>query len=131
MSGAWITDVPQRRPTAERLSSCRHPISGGPITTWYKPGESYPSQFPGIANALEECRADSCGVFLCSVPELLDVFAIPEAEQPHVTHTNWLWAARSGLQALEFYSPETRAWRQAHMRGRYAILQVPLALASP
>jgi len=34
--------------------------------------------------------------------------------------------ARAGLLSLEFYSPDTKSWRQAHMQARYAILQVML-----
>lgn len=41
----------------------------------------------------------------------------PEAQRQRVAHANWLWGVRSGLQALEFYSPADRKWRQAHMQG--------------
>jgi len=34
--------------------------------------------------------------------------------------------ARKGLKALEFYTPETKKWGQAHMQGRYAIMRVLL-----
>ena len=34
--------------------------------------------------------------------------------------------ARAGLLALEFYSPDTKSWRQAHMQARYAIFRVLL-----
>ena len=33
---------------------------------------------------------------------------------------------RAGLTGLEFYTPETKAWRQAHMHARYVILRVLL-----
>jgi len=35
-----------------------------------------------------------------------------------IIYVNWLNMVRAGLCALEFYSPETRAWRQAHMNAR-------------
>ena len=31
---------------------------------------------------------------------------------------------RAGLLGLEFYSPENKAWKQAHMNARFVILQV-------
>eukprot|EP00455_Lapot_gusevi_P045120 TRINITY_DN573_c0_g1_i5.p1 TRINITY_DN573_c0_g1~~TRINITY_DN573_c0_g1_i5.p1 ORF type:complete len:164 (+),score=71.02 TRINITY_DN573_c0_g1_i5:52-543(+) len=34
--------------------------------------------------------------------------------------------ARAGVLGLEFYSPETNAWRQAHMQARFAILRTLL-----
>jgi dipeptidyl-peptidase-3 len=34
--------------------------------------------------------------------------------------------ARAGVLGLEFYTPSQRKWRQAHMQGRYAIMQVML-----
>ena len=43
-----------------------------------------------------------------------------------VSYVNWLLMAHAGLKALEFFSPETGAWRQAHMRARFVILQVML-----
>ena len=43
-----------------------------------------------------------------------------------ITYINWLIMVRAGLLALEFYTPETRKWRQAHMQARFAILQVLL-----
>ena len=39
---------------------------------------------------------------------------------------NWLNMARAGLMGLEFYTPETGKWRQAHMCARYVILRVML-----
>ncbi len=37
-----------------------------------------------------------------------------------------LWAdmVRAGLLALQFYTPATGSWGQAHMHARYAILRV-------
>jgi dipeptidyl-peptidase III len=34
--------------------------------------------------------------------------------------------ARAGLTGLEFYTPETKEWRQAHMQARYVILRLLL-----
>jgi len=35
-----------------------------------------------------------------------------ETEISDVTYGNWLIMARAGLLALEFYSPDTKSWRQ-------------------
>lgn len=46
--------------------------------------------------------------------------------QADISYTNWLLMCRAGLVGLEFYTPETGAWRQAHMNARYVILRVLL-----
>jgi dipeptidyl-peptidase-3 len=43
-----------------------------------------------------------------------------------IAYVNWLLMARAGLTGLEFYTPETQGWRQAHMQARYVILRVLL-----
>ena len=52
----------------------------------------------------------------------------PEGAVSDVQYINWLLMARAGLTGLEFYTPETGQWRQAHMQARYVILQVPTHL---
>ena len=49
-----------------------------------------------------------------------------EGACPDVAYVNWLLMVRAGLTALEFYTPATAAWRQAHMHARYVILRVLL-----
>jgi hypothetical protein len=43
---------------------------------------------------------------------LCRVFGFTDESADDVIYINWLNMARSGLLALEFYTPETRAWRQ-------------------
>ena len=49
-----------------------------------------------------------------------------EGSVSDVTYINWLLMARAGLTGLEFYTPETKGRRQAHMQARYVILRVLL-----
>ena len=44
----------------------------------------------------------------------------------YFSYVNWLLLAHAGLRGLEFYSPETNKWRQAHMQARHAITRVLL-----
>ena len=41
-----------------------------------------------------------------------------------ILYANWLNMARAGLLALEFYTPESKKWRQAHMQARFGIMRV-------
>ena len=84
---------------------------------------------PGAeSSSYEECRAECAGIYLSLVPEILAIFGhtAVETEVSDVTYGNWLIMARAGLLALEFYSPDTKSWRQAHMQARYAIFRVLL-----
>jgi len=75
---------------------------------------------------MEECRAEACGIYLSTNKELLSIFGHNGQEADDIFYINWLIMARAGLRALEFYTPETKKWGQAHMQARFAILQVLL-----
>jgi len=97
---------------------------------FYSNGATWDTTFSKIASTYEECRAECAGLYLCIEPEVLVNFGhtAPEGENiiSDVTYINWLHMARAGLMALEFFTPETCAWRQAHMNARYVILRVLL-----
>lgn len=69
---------------------------------------------------MEECRAECVGIYLCPDKEVLDLFGHhSDTDEIHdIAYTNWLIMVRAGLRALEFYTPETKRWRQAHMQVR-------------
>ena len=104
----------------------KNPLTGQSITKWYKNGETYPSKFGSVGSSYEECRAESCGIFLSTDAEILSIFGHEGKEADDVVYVNWLLMVRAGLLALEFYDPATKAWGQAHMRARFAILRVLL-----
>ncbi|PAA77353.1 hypothetical protein BOX15_Mlig003174g5, partial [Macrostomum lignano] len=103
-------------------------VTGKPVASWYKVGETWDGKFSNLASAFEECRAECVGVYLCDVPEVLAVFGHPDkAEADEVIYVNWLCMARAGVASLEMYSPENGGtWRQAHSRARFAILRALL-----
>ncbi|KAK9815829.1 hypothetical protein WJX72_010388 [[Myrmecia] bisecta] len=103
-----------------------NPFTGEPISSWYRPGETWDSTFGSISGAYEECRAECTGIFMSANPEVLAIFGHSGEAADEIMYTNWLIMARAGLCALEFYTPETKTWRQAHMQARYAILRVLL-----
>eukprot|EP00592_Proboscia_alata_P014963 CAMPEP_0194395418 /NCGR_PEP_ID=MMETSP0174-20130528/124414_1 /TAXON_ID=216777 /ORGANISM="Proboscia alata, Strain PI-D3" /LENGTH=868 /DNA_ID=CAMNT_0039191355 /DNA_START=112 /DNA_END=2719 /DNA_ORIENTATION=+ len=127
-------------------SKLLHPLTQQPITgPFYQPGSTWDTTFGKLASSYEECRAECCGLYLCLEQRVLSVFG--HEPQTHasssvsssssststtpddihdVSYINWLLMVRAGLVGLEFYSPETGEWRQAHMWARYVILQVLL-----
>ncbi|KAK4472007.1 hypothetical protein MN116_004623 [Schistosoma mekongi] len=114
-------------------NSTKDLISGGPILSWYEPGETYDSKFSSLSSAIEECRAECVGIYLCNLPLVLEQFDLntncSTDTVPDVVYVNWLSMVRSGVISMEFYSPgenpgDIGSWRQAHCCARYAILRV-------
>ncbi|PAA77368.1 hypothetical protein BOX15_Mlig003174g4, partial [Macrostomum lignano] len=103
-------------------------VTGKPVASWYKVGETWDGKFSNLASAFEECRAECVGVYLCDVPEVLAVFGHPDkAEADEVIYVNWLCMARAGVASLEMYSPENGGtWRQAHSQAAFVMLRVML-----
>lgn len=99
----------------------------------YEPGETYDSKFSSLSSAIEECRAECVGIYLCNLPLVLEQFNLntncSTDSVPDVVYVNWLSMVRSGVTSMEFYSPAENAgdigsWRQAHCCARYVILRV-------
>uniref|UniRef100_A0A5F8HH33 Dipeptidyl peptidase 3 n=1 Tax=Monodelphis domestica TaxID=13616 RepID=A0A5F8HH33_MONDO len=103
-----------------------NPETGEQISSWYRSGETWDSKFSTIASSYEECRAESVGLYLCLHPQVLEIFGLGGPEAEDVVYVNWLNMVRAGLLGLEFYTPETASWRQAHMQARFVILRVLL-----
>lgn len=104
-----------------------NPLTGAPITSWYHEGETWSTRFLDLSNPMEECRAEAVALYLCVLPDILRIFGQQSVEdQNRTVHVVWLQMVRAGLIGLEFYSPDTKQWRQAHMRARFCILQTLL-----
>ncbi|KAF4283642.1 hypothetical protein KXV70_007486 [Aspergillus fumigatus] len=105
------------------------PITNKPVTTWYKPGQTWSSVFGAIASSYEECRAECVAMVLSCDFEILKIFGFGDGqvdlnnEAGDVLFVAYLQMARAGLVALEFWDPKTQKWGQAHMQARYSILR--------
>lgn len=104
----------------------RNPETGELISSWYKGSETWDSKFSTIASSYEECRAECVGLYLCLNKQVLGIFGHEGEEAEEVVYVNWLNMVRAGLLGLEFYTPESKSWRQAHMQARFVILRVLL-----
>ncbi|XP_051956429.1 dipeptidyl peptidase 3 [Xyrauchen texanus] len=104
----------------------RNPETGELISSWYKGNETWDSKFSTIASSYEECRAECVGLYLCLNKQVLSIFGHEGQDAEEVVYVNWLNMVRAGLLGLEFYTPESRSWRQAHMQARFVILRVLL-----
>lgn len=105
------------------------PLTGKPVTTWYKPGQTWGSVFGSIAGAYEECRAELVAMFLsCDFPTLKifgfgDGSVDMDGEAGDLIYASYLSMARAGLASLEMWDPKSRKWGQAHSQARFSIFQ--------
>lgn len=100
------------------------PITGDPITTYYKRGQTWGSVFGAIAGSYEECRAECVAMYLSTDKSLLSIFGHKDQQEADdVLYVGYLQMARAGLLALEFWDPKTGKWGQPHMQARFSILK--------
>lgn len=105
------------------------PITNKPVTTWYKPGQTWGSVFGSVAGAYEECRAELVAMFLsCDFPTL-KIFGFGDgtenmdSDAGDLLYASYLSMARAGLASLEMWDPKSRKWGQPHSQARFSILQ--------
>lgn len=105
---------------AEKIAGSAHPLTGDPVSgPFYAAGATWDTTFGKLASSYEECRAECTGLYLCLEPSVLAVFGHAAADGVHeVAYVNWLLMVRGGLTGLEFYTPETKGWRQARAHPR-------------
>ncbi|XP_061659587.1 dipeptidyl peptidase 3 [Syngnathoides biaculeatus] len=103
-----------------------NPETGELVSSWYQDNETWDSKFSTLASSYEECRAECVGLFLSLNKNVLSIFGHEGQDAEDVVYVNWLSMVRGGLLGLEFYTPESKTWRQAHMQARFVILRVLL-----
>ncbi|WPA96654.1 uncharacterized protein RHO25_001262 [Cercospora beticola] len=107
-----------------------NPWTGKPIATWYKPGETWGTVFGGEGPSYEECRAESVAMSLCPDYSILSIFGFGDGKEDinsvagDVLYICYLQMARAGVAALQFWEPSTQKHGQAHMKARFALLNV-------
>ncbi|KAI4237273.1 MAG: hypothetical protein LQ349_001990 [Xanthoria aureola] len=105
------------------------PITNKPITTYYKPGQTWSSVFGGISASYEECRAECVAMALSCDFDILHIFGFGDGtvdvnnKAGDVLYAGYLSMARAGIAAVEFWDPKSRKWGQAHMQARFSILK--------
>jgi dipeptidyl-peptidase-3 len=57
------------------------PVTGEPVTTWYRSGQTWTTVFEGLATSIEECRASLVAAYLTDVPELMKLFGYTDTSE--------------------------------------------------
>jgi len=101
-----------------------NPLTGKPITSWYKPGQTAGSVLGEVSSSMEECRAEAVALYLVGNADILSIFKYTDKDDiENIQYVTFLLMARAGLRALEFYDPVTKKHGQAHMQARLGITQ--------
>ncbi|KAI6035661.1 peptidase family M49-domain-containing protein [Pisolithus orientalis] len=99
-----------------------NPLTGKPIETWYKPGQTPDSVLGEVSSSMEECRAEAVALYLANHPTILKIFGYTDRKEiEDIVFITFLLMARAGLRGLEFYDPVTKKHGQAHMQARLGI----------
>ncbi|EAU29635.1 predicted protein [Aspergillus terreus NIH2624] len=102
------------------------PLSGKAVTSYYLPGQTWTSVFGNLAGTVEECRAILVSEYLMDNKELLSIFGYTddiEITAEDLLYTTYLNIGVDGLQALEHYSVQNKAWGQVHHQAHFSILK--------
>ncbi|KAF8867056.1 putative dipeptidyl peptidase 3 [Acephala macrosclerotiorum] len=105
------------------------PVTNKPVTTYYKPGQTWGSVFGSFAASYEECRAECTATVLSCDFEILKIFGFGDGrvnmdgEAGDVLYATYLSMARAGVASLELWDPKSRKWGQAHSQARFSILK--------
>ncbi|KIK16465.1 hypothetical protein PISMIDRAFT_30890 [Pisolithus microcarpus 441] len=99
-----------------------NPLTGKPVETWYKPGQTPDSVLGEVSSSMEECRAETVALYLANHPTILKIFGYTDKKDVEdIVFITFLLMARAGLRGLEFYDPITKKHGQAHMQARLGI----------
>lgn len=105
------------------------PVDNKPISTYYKPGQTWGSVFGAIAASYEECRAECVAMALSCEFSILKIFGFGdgkldmEGEAGDVLYAAYLSMARAGVASLEMWDPKAQKWGQAHSQARFSIMK--------
>ncbi|KPM44896.1 Dipeptidyl peptidase 3 [Neonectria ditissima] len=103
-----------------------NPITGQPIDSWYKPGQTWTGEFGDLATTVDECRAELVGAYLMDDLELLEMFGFTETSEicaDDLTYNLYQQLGVDGLRGLANYNVQSGKWGQAHSRAHFAILK--------
>ncbi|KAI9811063.1 MAG: hypothetical protein M1827_005645 [Pycnora praestabilis] len=109
-----------------------NPLTGRPVESWYRPGQTWTGLFGDIATSVDECRAECVGAYLMDDEELLRIFGYDDTRMSaeDITYNVYLQLGIGGLRALENYHEDDQKWGQAHSRGHFAIFRTLLDVGS-
>lgn len=102
------------------------PISKEEFQSCYEAGEDWNGKFGPISTSYEECRADTCGFYLCTLPQVNSLFGFDSDNEEDIKQLLWVNVMsqfRKGILGLQLFNKENQKWGQAHTWGAYVFSQ--------
>lgn len=128
-TGKLLQEIKEGTFNFDKESPPISPFTNKPVTTYYKPGQTWGSVFGSIASSYEECRAECVAMALSCEFSILKIFGFGngeidmDGEAGDVLYVAYLSMARAGIASVEMWDPKSRKWGQAHSQARFSILQ--------
>eukprot|EP00347_Sterkiella_histriomuscorum_P003337 403364678 len=108
---------------SENIPTFTDPVNGEEFQSCYEEGEDWNGKFGSISTSYEECRADTCGFYLCTLPQVYSLFGFEENEIDNLLWVNVMNQFRKGILGLQLFNVENKKWGQAHTWGAYVFSQ--------
>ncbi|KAK1826080.1 dipeptidyl peptidase III [Podospora conica] len=123
-SGKLLTETASNIYNFDRDHLPTNPLTGNPVQSWYKLGQTWTSVFGKLATTVEECRATLISYYLADEKEVLHLFGLEDEEEiAEFIYYVYLTIAVKGIDALTNFNPEDQSWGDQHARGSFAILR--------
>ena len=103
-----------------------NPLEKQPITSWYRPGQTWSGVFGDLATTVDQCRAELVGAYLMDDLELLALFGYTsetEITAHDLTYNMYVQIGVDGLLGLQNYNVERGEWGLAQSRAYFAMLK--------
>ncbi|KAI4120527.1 MAG: hypothetical protein LQ338_006955 [Usnochroma carphineum] len=101
-------------------------LTGVPVDSWYRRGQTWTGVFADLATSVDECRAELVGAYLMDDMEILGLFGFSgrsDITAADITYSTYLQIGVDGLRGLQNFNLEGLKWGQAHSRAHFAMLK--------
>jgi dipeptidyl-peptidase-3 len=93
------------------------------VDTFWKDDETWQGVFGGLANPLEECRAEATSLHLTLKDEVLDLYGVAPEKRMSFKVVSALSMLQAGVKNLIAYEPALGRWLRAHAQARFTIVK--------
>ena len=93
-----------------KASTFTDPITNETYESCYEEGEDYAQRFGDFSGSYEECRADTCAMFLQTFEEVYSLFGFTKDEIEEVNWNSTMRHIRGAIMSMGYYNPDTKKW---------------------